>query len=166
MCVHARAIKVQVRGNNSAGVPPPLALRHAEPLLLRTPTPQLVVAAGASLVFLPDWQALIPECVAALQEREDALAGMQLLAGELREKQAAAATLAAALGPAAPGDKRLAALNSAVAAQQVRFFFLGGGGRTPASHQCFVASFADRLPLPPPAATPTHTHATAQAAGG
>jgi hypothetical protein len=80
---------------------------------------QFVLSAGASLVFLPDYYALIPECVATLQEREDALAAVHVLAEQLRERQDAAAKAAAALGPAAAGDKRMVALNAAVQALQV-----------------------------------------------
>lgn len=70
-------------------------------------------------MFLPDYQAFIPEAIAALQEREDMLAQVTLLADELREKQAAAGKAAVALGPAAAGDKRLAAANSSISALQV-----------------------------------------------
>lgn len=79
-----------------------------------------MVNAGASLVFLPDWHALIPECVATLQEREDALASVQLLSEQLHEKQDTAARLAAGLGPAADADKRMVALAASVHALQVR----------------------------------------------
>jgi hypothetical protein len=79
-----------------------------------------VVNAGASLVFLPDWHALIPECVATLQEREDALASVQLLSEQLHEKQDTAARLAAGFGAAADADKRMVALAASVHALQVR----------------------------------------------
>lgn len=80
---------------------------------------QSVVTAGASLVFLPDYYALIPECVSTLEEREEALAAVNSLAEQLREKQEAAAKGAAALGPAAEGDKRMVALNATIHALQV-----------------------------------------------
>ena len=80
---------------------------------------QSVVSVGASLVFLPDYFALVPECVAALQEREEALAVAEQLREQLREKQEAATKAAAALGPAAEADKRMATMTAAVHALQV-----------------------------------------------
>jgi hypothetical protein len=86
---------------------------------------QLVVSAGASLVFLPDYFALIPECVGTLQEREDALDAVNTLVDQLREKQEAADKMAASLGPAADADKRMVALKSSVHALQVRPLYEG-----------------------------------------
>jgi hypothetical protein len=80
---------------------------------------QAVVSLGASLVFLPDYFAFIPECVGTLQEREDALDVVNTLVEQLREKQDAAAKAAAALGPAAQGDKRMMAMNASMHALQV-----------------------------------------------
>lgn len=80
---------------------------------------QFVVSAGASLVFLPDYYALIPECVGTLQEREDAWEGVTQLVEQLREKQDAATKLAAALGPPAEADKRMVALRTSTHALQV-----------------------------------------------
>lgn len=70
--------------------------------------------------MLPDYHALVPECVAVLEEREDALVTVNVLAEQLRDKQEAAAKMAAALGPAADTDKRMVALNAAMHALQVR----------------------------------------------
>lgn len=57
---------------------------------------------------------LIPEVIACLEEREEALDVVHMLEEELREKQAAAAKISAALGPVASADKRLAALNASI----------------------------------------------------
>lgn len=73
---------------------------------------QFALRSGASLVFLHDWWVLVPEVVACLEEREDALEAVQMLEEELRDKQAAAARAASALGPVAAPDKRLAVLNA------------------------------------------------------
>eukprot|EP00879_Flechtneria_rotunda_P028897 GHRR01031132.1.p2 GENE.GHRR01031132.1~~GHRR01031132.1.p2 ORF type:complete len:170 (+),score=69.57 GHRR01031132.1:1174-1683(+) len=75
---------------------------------------QFVLRTGASLVFLHDWWVLVPEVVASLQEREDALGAVQLLKDELQAKQATVARLASEVGPAATGDRRLVALNATV----------------------------------------------------
>eukprot|EP00878_Enallax_costatus_P013411 GHUV01014023.1.p2 GENE.GHUV01014023.1~~GHUV01014023.1.p2 ORF type:complete len:189 (+),score=78.40 GHUV01014023.1:257-823(+) len=75
---------------------------------------QFALRSGASLVFLHDWWVLVPEVVACLEEREDALEAVLMLEQELKDKQAAAARTAAALGPVAAADKRLAVLNSSI----------------------------------------------------
>lgn len=75
---------------------------------------QAALRTGASLVFLHDWWVLIPEVIACLEEREEALDVVHMLEEELREKQAAAAKISAALGPVASADKRLAALNASI----------------------------------------------------
>lgn len=79
-------------------------------------------------MFLPDYYALIPECVGALQEREDALEAVHLLLEQLREKQEAA-------GKLAPGDKRAGALAASVTALQVSVRRASGSASQPhASH--------------------------------
>jgi hypothetical protein len=88
-------------------------------LMLSCLCAQSVVSLGASLVFLPDYFAFIPECVGTLQEREDALDAVHILLEQLREKQEAATKTAAALGPAAQGDKRMVAMNASIHALQV-----------------------------------------------
>ncbi|KAF8073000.1 SNX2B [Scenedesmus sp. PABB004] len=91
-----------------------VAARHA------TVEKQFVLRGGAALVFLHDWAVLVPEAVATLEEREAALDAVHRLADELADKRGAAARAAAALGPAAPGDRRLAALGAAADAVQAR----------------------------------------------
>lgn len=85
---------------------------------------QFVLSAGASLVFLPDYAALIPECVGALQEREDALEAVHLLSEQLQEKQEAA-------GKLAPGDKRAGPLAASVTALQVSVRWASGSASQP-----------------------------------
>lgn len=86
---------------------------------------QLVVSAGASLVFLPDYFALIPECIGTLQEREDALDAVNTLLQQQREQQEAADKMAASLGPAADADKRMVAVKSSIHALQVTPLYAG-----------------------------------------
>ena len=57
--------------------------------------------------------------IGALQEREDALAAVQLLQDELVTRRAALGKSAALLGPAAAGDKRHMAQLAAVQTLQV-----------------------------------------------
>jgi sorting nexin-1/2 len=75
---------------------------------------QFVLRTAASLVFLHDYWVLVPEAVAALEEREDAYEGLLLMREELQERQAAAAAAAATR------DKRMAALYTSAEALQVR----------------------------------------------
>lgn len=95
---------------------------------------KFALRSGASLVFLHDLWVLVPEVVSCLEEREEALEAVMLLEEELGEKQAAATRAAAALGPVAAADKRLAALNASIHALTV-----GGGQRdSTASSGCNV----------------------------
>ncbi|WIA29266.1 hypothetical protein OEZ86_011774 [Tetradesmus obliquus] len=75
---------------------------------------QYVLRTAAALVFLHDYWVLVPEAVAALEEREDAYEALLLMREELQERQAAAAAAAALR------DKRMAALYTSAEALQER----------------------------------------------
>ncbi|WIA09189.1 hypothetical protein OEZ85_008600 [Tetradesmus obliquus] len=75
---------------------------------------QYVLRTAAALVFLHDYWVLVPEAVAALEEREDAYEALLLMREELQERQAAAAAAAASR------DKRMAALYTSAEALQER----------------------------------------------
>jgi hypothetical protein len=75
---------------------------------------QFVLRTAAALVFLHDYWVLVPEAVAALEEREAAYEALLLMREELQERQAAAAAAATSR------DKRMAALYTSAEALQVR----------------------------------------------
>jgi hypothetical protein len=88
--------------------------------------PQFVLRTAASLVFLHDYWVLVPEAVAALEEREGAYDELLLMREELQERQAAAAAAAASR------DKHMAALYTSAEALQVR------GDQNESSHQSLL----------------------------